>query len=680
MILKWLYGLLVRTVFLIAILSLLSATQTVQAEIKDDRELQSLISLLDSQTEVATKNRMNADYIPGMATILLGEDLRVRGARTVWEALELVPGISLGMEFTGERQVLSRGIGHGYASGNIKILLDGVSMNSTLLATANPILNLPIEQIARIEVIRGPGSSVYGEYAYAGVVNVITLRDKPKLYTYAESESHYAIGGLWMWRDKKNDLELSLNLSGLHGDGHDINVDEDAWYHIGQPELSNAPGPTNEAQQHLVLFFDLNWYDFYVSVKLLDDAYGDHFGINHFLPPPDDRLSSRQKYRTLGLGGKRVLSETLEGKVRFEYKEHERNRDQLFVYPANFFTPYPIFMDSTYEEQTYILATDINWQPNPMHNTLLSLEISDTSIKDAGWSWPELSLPLPGNWIDTTMRRHLFAVLAQDQYRLSDALTLTGTLRHDDYGDVDNSFSPRLATVWCIEPDRILKFQLARAFRPPTFFELQNPGQNKVETSAINTVELGYIVKKPNWRGSLILFHSDLEDPIIFDELNFKGYINEQDAKLQGFEFEYLQRIGNHLKIDTNLSYVNARFRSTGNKLPGGAKWLANLELFWKPVVDWTSSIQLHYVGERHRSNFDSRSHLAASTSLDFTVSYLSSTPGLQLYLGVKNLTNEDIRYPQQLTTDFSGDPFLPYPDDYPRPGRRWWLSLSYDI
>ena len=110
----------------------------------DEAPLGDLLSLLEQETELATRSGMNADFVPGMATILSGTDMLARGARTVWEALSLVPGISQGLEMTGERQVLSRGVGFGYASGNIKFLLDGVSMNSTLFATANPVLNIPI--------------------------------------------------------------------------------------------------------------------------------------------------------------------------------------------------------------------------------------------------------------------------------------------------------------------------------------------------------------------------------------------------------------------------------------------------------------------------------------------------------------------------------------------------------
>ncbi len=222
-----------------------------------DPEMSELLTLLDEQTELATKTGLNADYVPGMVTVLSGDELLIRGARTVWEALSLVPGISLGMEFTGERQVLARGVGHGYVSGNIKFLLDNVSMNSTLLATANPVLNIPIEQVERIEVIRGPGSSVYGEFAYAGVVNVITRRGDRALVGLAGQGEQLGGGALWSWRDEEKDLSLSLNLMATRGEGPDVDVDEDGLYQLGVPELSNAPGPSNEATRYRGFFVDL---------------------------------------------------------------------------------------------------------------------------------------------------------------------------------------------------------------------------------------------------------------------------------------------------------------------------------------------------------------------------------------------------------------------------------------
>ena len=291
----------------------------------DDEELRDLLVLLDKQTELATKTGLNADFTPGMTTILSGADMLARGARTVWEAVSLVPGISQGLEVTGERQLLSRGVGYGYASGNIKIMLDGVSMNSSLMATANPVLNLPIEQVERIEVIRGPGSSVYGEYAYAGVINVITRQRERSLHVQGGEGNGYGAGGVWYWQDPERGLSSSVNLVGVKGDGG-VHVDEDALYAIGRPELSNAPGSSNEAKRYGAVVSNLQWRDFFASLTVLDDAYGDYFGINHFLPPSDDHLASRQRHLTAQVGRDWRLSQTLSARVRLEGMQHERDR------------------------------------------------------------------------------------------------------------------------------------------------------------------------------------------------------------------------------------------------------------------------------------------------------------------------------------------------------------------
>ncbi len=651
-----------------------------QADRGGDPEMSELLNLLDEQTELATKTGLNADYVPGMVTVLGGDELLIRGARTVWEALSLVPGISLGMEFTGERQVLARGVGHGYASGNIKFLLDNVSMNSTLLATANPVLNIPIEQVERIEVIRGPGSSVYGEFAYAGVVNVITRRGERALVGQAGQGEQLGGGALWSWRDEEKDLSLSLNLMATRGEGPDVDVDEDGLYQLGVPELSNAPGPSNEANRYRGFFVDLDWADWFASFKWLDDGYGDHFGVNHFLPPPDQRIASWHRYRTLALGRNLALSETLRARVRFEAMQHNRQRDRMYVYPALSPGGSPLFLDLDYREIKYLGAADIRWRLDPGHDLMVGLEASQVDIDDATWDFFGFPIEVPPTWIDTDMNRRILSAFVQDEFRVNDSVTVTGTLRYDDYSDVGDHFSPRIAAVWRISQSHILKAQYAQAFRPPTFYELEYPGTGAIDPSSIETFEVGYIFKRPTLEARLGLFHSNLSDPITFDELTAGGFLNAPDARLRGFEAEYRQSFGTGFKLDANLSYVDAEFTATGDRLPGGADWLANLGLLWQPLPRWTLALQLQYVGERDRSVLEHREPLDAQTTADLTLSYRTSAPGPYLTLGVKNLGDADVRYPEQLTTGFQGEAYLAYPDDYPRPGRHWWLSVGYEF
>lgn len=647
-----------------------------QAEtVPDAAKLQDLMTLLEQETELATRSGMNADFVPGMATILIGEDLMRRGVRNVGEALALVPGISEGLEMTGERQILSRGVGYGYASGNLKVLLDGVSMNVTLYATANPVLNIPIEQIERIEVVRGPGASVHGEFAFAGVIDVITRKRQRTISAQAMDGADRGGGGSWYWEDPQRELSASFNVLGLEGNAG-VNVAEDALYAIGRPALSNAPSSSNESHRYRGLFANLNWRDFFIAAKVLDDDYGDYFGINHFLPPDDERLASRQGYQSLQLGADLPLGERLSTRLRLEALRYERDRDDLYVSPAEYFIDDPVYMGQNYQETRYQAGVDLRWRPNDRHQLLFGLEASQTEVDEASWEWPDVfSIDYP--WLDDSRDRRILSLVVQDQYRVSEPVTLTGALRLDDYSDLSSYLSPRLAAVWRIDNENILKLQYARAFRPPTFYELEYPANGEqLDAGEITTYELGYILRKPTWKGRLILFRSDLTNPIIFGDSE-SGYINSADARLRGIELEYEHRFGDDLRIDANLSYVDSLDRGNGRALPGGTDLLGNLALLWRPVEPWTAALQVQYVGERERRFDDNRSPVEAYATADLTLSYSSaSAPGLYAHLGVKNLTDTDVRYPDQLTS--LGGVSLPYLDDYPRPGRRWWLSVGY--
>ncbi|MBK1721136.1 TonB-dependent receptor plug domain-containing protein [Thiocystis violacea] len=644
--------------------------------VADSRELDDLMSMLESQTQLATKTGMNADFVPGMATILSGDDLLARGARTVWEALALVPGMSQGLEMTGERQVLSRGVGYGYASGNIKIMLDGVSMNSTLLATANGVLNIPIEQVERIDVIRGPGSSVYGGYAYAGVVNVITRKRERRLHAQAAEVSDAGGGVVWNWTDPRRALSFSMNLAGLEGDGEGVPIAQDALYPSGQSELSNAPGRTNEAHRYKSLFADLDWHKTRIDLKLLEDDYGDLYGINHFLPPSDHRLASQLHFFSLRLQQDVSLSQQLDGHARIEVLEHQRNREQLYVFPASYLDDEPIYMNQDYTETRYLGAAELQWRPSSRHQWLLGLEASHVGVDKVTWDWPDLDVEIPATWLDADLRRDILSTVLQDQFQLDERVTLTGTLRYDDYNDVGSMLSPRLAAVWRIDEQQVLKAQYARAFRPPTFYELEYALQESLEASEIATYELGYIFNTPHWVARVTAFQSELTAPITFDEVTLDGYLNSEDTLLRGVELEYEHRLGAQLKVDANVSYVEATHTESGAHLSGGADLLGNLALLWRPRESWIGALQLKYVGERHRVDSDERSDPGAYVVTDLTLNYRESPRGPYVSAGIKNLFDQEVRYLEQRTR-FGGVDLL-YPDDYLRPGRRWWLSVGF--
>lgn len=155
-------------------------------------------------------------------------------------------------------------------------------------------------------------------------------------------------------------------------------------------------------------------------------------------------------------------------------------------------------------------------------------------------------------------------------------------------------------------------------------------------------------------------------------------YTNSGKAKLQGIELEF-EHGWESLKLRGNLSYTDSENLDTSNDIAGSVNWLANLGVIWQPISNLALAAQFRYVGDRNREHQDTRDNLDGYKTLDLTGSVFNlGIRGITLRGGIRNLFDEDIRYPAMLTTDFLGNSFPTYSEDYPRPGRQWWIQLSY--
>src|SRR6476646_1574189 len=140
-------------------------------EVHDITEV-SLDDLLKTDVDVATKVPQTFRETPGVITVLTREEIMDSGARDLEDVLLLVPGFSLGLDVEGITDVGVRGNwGH---EGKVLLLIDGQQMNETLYSTNQLGNHYPVDQIERIEIIRGPGSAIYGGYAELAVINVVT--------------------------------------------------------------------------------------------------------------------------------------------------------------------------------------------------------------------------------------------------------------------------------------------------------------------------------------------------------------------------------------------------------------------------------------------------------------------------------------------------------------------------
>ncbi|MFI5150684.1 MAG: TonB-dependent receptor plug domain-containing protein [Bacteroidia bacterium] len=180
-----------------------------------------LEALVNSLISVASKKPLSTRESPSILTLVTEEDIKASGARDLTDVLRLVPGIDFGVDVQG---VVGIGMRGNWAhEGKVLMLLDGQEMNEGLYATTQLGNHFPIDQIKKIEIIRGPGSAIYGGYAEYGVINIIT-RQGGDINGVSVSGLYGQTAKDYMRRDislaagtKKGDLEWSL--SGMAGQG-----------------------------------------------------------------------------------------------------------------------------------------------------------------------------------------------------------------------------------------------------------------------------------------------------------------------------------------------------------------------------------------------------------------------------------------------------------------------------
>lgn len=136
-----------------------------------DFERASLEETLNLKTRVASRFDFSAREAPGIVTVITRAEILNSGARNLIDVLRLVPGLDFGVDV---ESALGLGVRGNWAhEGKILVLVDGQRYNESFMGTAQ-LERISPEQVERIEIIRGPGSAVYGGFAALGVIKITT--------------------------------------------------------------------------------------------------------------------------------------------------------------------------------------------------------------------------------------------------------------------------------------------------------------------------------------------------------------------------------------------------------------------------------------------------------------------------------------------------------------------------
>lgn len=649
---------------------------------------------------IATGNRQPVRKAPSVATVITAEDIGAMGAKTVDEALESVPGLhvsrsSVGYTVTyGMRGILT------WANPHVLMMINGVPMTSSFQGNRGDLpVSLPVENIARIEVIRGPGSALYGADAFAGTINIITKTGADvdgtsfglRAGSFASWDTWFQHGG------KAGDLEVAAYLKIGSTDGQRRTVRADAQTAIDArgfaPPASLAPGPISNGHDDIDGQLDLAYGKFRFRtgyVQRSDGGVG--AGIAGSLDPVG-RIRSRRFTSDLSWSDANFApSLGIELQAAYMQSAYEVTTPLLLFPQGAFFGSFPngmIGAPEKWERQARLSAAGV-YSGFADHRLRFGLGHDELDLyrtresKNFTLFGGPLPTPLPyglatgSNLFLTPHKRHLSYAYLQDEWSLAKDWTLTAGLRHDRYSDFGSTTNPRLALVWEARHDLTAKLMYGSAFRAPSFVEkyaASNPvalGNPSLQPEKIKTLEAAVTWQvRPNLETTLSLFRHEISD-VIAIPAGSTTYRNGGKQRGSGGELEATWNASASLRLSGHYAYQKNIDETTRHDMGYAPHHRFYTRADWRLTPGWQLSGQINYVADRNRPWGDNRAQVPDYTTVDLTLRTDRPKHGWDFSASVYNLFGADVREP---STPDSGITY-----DLPMPGRTFWLQGRYSL
>ena len=592
---------------------------------EEDKELAELLAVIESETAIATKTRMNSDYVPGIVTVLESEELEALGFETVWEALAMVPGVQPVRDGAATPSLIVRGIQFPFNNGNVKILIDGVPLTREAAGINSTALNLPIEAIERIEVIRGPGSVIYGDFAFMGIVNIVTKREGSRAHLRVEDDVY---DGLLRLAGGK-EWQVAGTVASLQSDNARVQT-----------------GRRAEEERHLGLL-TLRHGNFGLTGQFLQRDIGDTTPAPR---PPGPAIAADESTWAVQARYGRTLMGDLQATATATLLDTRMSSGM-----------------ADYDDRVKRFAVDLQWDRFKRQSWLAGAEFSNLRIQTATHRPPDGA----ATYTITGGNREVKSLTLQDRIDLSDSFTVTAGVRFDDYHDIGSRTTPRLSVVWRASDNHIVKAQYAEGFRAPTFFEEFGGGRQNLNLDfEVNaTTEVNYVYRRPRMVARATVFHSDLKD-MVFGGLPGGRFGNTRKAQAEGVEVEWSQQVSEAVKVVANVAFVDTednRGPTTAvHESESAADWMSDLAVLIRPIEKTIVSLHWNHVGDRQVPvNGDAYNDVA----LTFTRQDLFRE-GLSVRAGIKNALDSEIRYiGVRPTGDIDANVYE---------GRVWWVGVGF--
>lgn len=660
-----------------------TAPGAAQAHLSEEEELAQVYGD-KSSVSIATGSAQPLRRAPAVATVITAEDIAAMGATGLDQVLETVPGMHVARSAINyEPLYIARGI---YSVNNPQMLMlqNGVPMTTLLTGSRGTIWGgYPVDQIARIEIIRGPGSALYGADAFSGVINIVTkgAADIPGTQLGAGGGSFHTREAWVQHGGKLGPLDVAAYVRAGSTDGARSLVTADAQSardKLFGTHASLAPGPVNTGYDAVDAHLDLalaQWPQLRLRAgyQLRYNA-GTGAGVASALDPVGKERGERM-LADLGWTDAALADNWSAGAAASVMQYKQRITTDLRLSPPGTRFPTGLFPDGFIghpdtSERQLRLSAHAAYHGWTGHKLRLGLGHDDLDMYHTAtfknYVFNRAGVPVPtGPVIDYSQiqpfllpqRRTVNYVTAQDEWQFARDWALTAGVRHDRYSDFGGTTNPRLAVVWDAALDLTAKLLYGRAFRAPSFNEqygINNPVQRG--NPALQPERIGTLEAALAWQASqrlqlnLNLYRHAIRD-IIRGVPNAQAgtgatFQNTGNQHGKGLELEAVWEAARTVQVAGSYAWQRSIDDASGQDAGYAPRHHLNGRVDWHVPGLGVLSPQFNRVAERRRAPGDTRPRVPDYTTLDLAFSTGRLLRHWEFSLAARNLFNANVREP----------------------------------
>ncbi|SIT72756.1 vitamin B12 transporter [Ectothiorhodosinus mongolicus] len=588
---------------------------------------------LDPIVVTPTRTAQTVDASLASVTVIERAEIDRLQPRSFADLLRSRAGIDIAQNgaFGQQTSVFLRGTN----SNSVVLLVDGVRVSSA--TTGAPAWEfLPVDQIDRVEIVRGPRSSLYGADAIGGIIQVFTRQgDGPaRLRGHVGGGSFNTREGSLGIAGSSQDTRYNFSVSRYQSDGIDVltGVGDDRADGITSNNLSARID--HQVDERLGLFASLLYSQ--------GEADFDRDVFEGFVARREPLLRDWNDFTlaSLSVGANIAVSEHWDAQISLAQSRDERET----------------FVDEEFDSRINTRRDIFTWS-----NALAVNSVWDAVV---GIDYQRDTVNATTSYDETS--RYNWGGFAQLQGALG-AHNLIGSLRYDDNEAYGSKTTGQVAWGYDLSESWQTRVSYGTAFRAPTFNDLFFPddptfgpqSNPDLKPEASRNLEFGVRYSQQDLAMDLVIFQTDIEDLIIFDGIPQ----NVDKARIRGLEFELIAELDDW-RLGSTLTLLDHENRANGNELPRRPNASARLDVdrIWN---GWTYGVSATAQG-RSYDDVVNNNRISGFGLLDLRASY-ALTSNWMLRAKVANVLDNGFI----TVLDFGGDPLN-------QPGRAYYLSLHY--